>query len=91
MVKRFLNSRRTGFYFAVAQEGEVESGDAIELLAREPNSLTVADVFKLYALDTPSIRLTTNDREKLQRAVDLEALPDTWRGYFQEQLQRIAH
>ena len=87
MVKRFLNSRRTGFYFAVAQEGEVESGDAIELLARDPDSLTVADVFKLYALDT----FDTDDRDKLQRAVDLESLPDTWRGYFQEQLQRIAH
>jgi MOSC domain-containing protein YiiM len=83
MVKRFLNSRRTGFYFSVAQEGEVDSGDAIELLSRDTNSLTVADVFKLYAFDT-------NDRENLQRAVDLEALPDSWRGYFQEQLQRIA-
>ena len=83
MVKRFLNSRRTGFYFSVAQEGEIDSGDAIELLARDTNSLTVADVFKLYAFDT-------NDRENLQRAVDLEALPDSWRGYFQEQLQRIA-
>jgi MOSC domain-containing protein YiiM len=81
-----LDSRRTGFYFSVAQEGEVDSGDAIELLSRDTNSLTVADVFKLYAFDT----FDTNDREKLRRAVDLEALPDSWRGYFQEQLQRIA-
>ena len=30
MVKRFLESKRTGFYLAVLREGEVESGDAIE-------------------------------------------------------------
>ena len=30
IVKRFLESKRTGFYLAVLREGEVESGDAIE-------------------------------------------------------------
>ena len=32
MVKRFLQSGRTGFYFAVTKEGEVAAGDSIELL-----------------------------------------------------------
>lgn len=82
MVKRFLNSRRTGFYFAVAQEGEIDRGDKIELIARDANSLSVADVFRLYAFDT-------DDRQNLRRAAELEALPSSWRGYFQEQLQRI--
>jgi MOSC domain-containing protein YiiM len=82
MVKRFLNSRRTGFYFAVAQKGEIESGDSVELVAREANSFTVADITRLYAFEK-------NDRAALQRAVQLEALPDSWRSYFREQLQRI--
>jgi len=83
MVKLFLHSRRTGFYFAVAQEGKIDRGDAIKLLARDENSLTIADIFGLYAFEA-------NDREKLQRAVDLEALPESWRGYFHEELQRIS-
>jgi len=83
MVKRFLNSRRSGFYFAVAEEGELTVGDSIELVAREANSLTVADINNLYTFEK-------NDREMLQRAVQLKALPDTWRSNFQEQLQRIA-
>jgi MOSC domain-containing protein YiiM len=83
MVKRFLNSRRSGFYFAVAEEGELKVGDSIELVAREANSLTVADINNLYAFEK-------NDREMVQRAVQLKALPDTWRSYFREQLQRIA-
>src|SRR5690348_17005800 len=78
MVKRFLNSRRTGLYFAVAQEGEIDRGDRIELLARDENSLTIADIFGLYAFET-------NDRQKLRRAAELEVLPGSWRGYFQEQ------
>src|SRR5882724_3223879 len=32
MIKRFLASERTGFYFAVLQEGEVGVGDQIELI-----------------------------------------------------------
>jgi MOSC domain-containing protein YiiM len=37
IIKRFLHSRRNGFYFAVAQEGEVAAGDSIELLKRDEN------------------------------------------------------
>jgi MOSC domain-containing protein YiiM len=32
IVKKFLASERTGFYFAVLQEGEVGAGDPIELI-----------------------------------------------------------
>jgi MOSC domain-containing protein YiiM len=42
MVKRFLASRRTGFYFRVLQEGEVGVGDTLELMSRDPNNITVA-------------------------------------------------
>jgi MOSC domain-containing protein YiiM len=34
--KPFLQSRRTGFYFRVLEEGEVGAGDAITLVSREP-------------------------------------------------------
>jgi MOSC domain-containing protein YiiM len=49
MVKRFLASNRTGFYLAVLKEGEVGAGDAIELVAREKDSATVANLARLYA------------------------------------------
>ena len=83
MVKRFLQSRRTGFYFAVAQEGRLSGGDQIELVAREPKSLTVAEITRLYAFQK-------DDREMLQRALRLEALPENWRSYFRAQLEKIA-
>lgn len=46
MVKRFLHSGRTGFYLAVSEEGEVEAGDAIELIERRRAAITIADAVR---------------------------------------------
>src|SRR5207253_9189703 len=51
IIKRFLHSGRNGFYFAVAKEGEVAAGDSIELIARDKNGVTVADIVELYTAD----------------------------------------
>ncbi len=48
MVKRFLRSGRSGFYFSVAKPGEVSPGVTIEVLTRDPNRVTVADIVRLY-------------------------------------------
>jgi MOSC domain-containing protein YiiM len=82
MVKRFLSSQRTGFYFAVAQEGIIREGDPIEVVTSQANSLSVADITRLYAFER-------DDREMLRQAVHLKALPESWRNYFAEQLERI--
>src|SRR6266851_5832454 len=38
IIKKFLQSRRTGFYFAVLKDGRVEAGDEIELISRDANN-----------------------------------------------------
>lgn len=81
MIKRFLASRRTGFYFRVLQEGEVVVGDTLELMSRDTNNITVADITQLYVREQ-------NNPELLHRAAQLEALPESWRDYFQEQISR---
>lgn len=80
MVKRFLASRRTGFYFRVLQEGEVRAGDTLEPVSRDDNNVTVADITQLYVREQNSPAL-------LHRAAQLEALPESWRDYFQEQIR----
>lgn len=82
IIKRFLRSRRTGFYFAVAKEGMVEAGDDFELIERDPNKVTVADITRLYAFDR-------DDLETLQRAINLEALPESWREHFRKQIEKL--
>ena len=81
MVKRFLASRRTGFYFRVLQEGEVVAGDTLELVSRDDNNITVADITQLYTHEQ-------NNPELIHRAAQLEALPESWRNYFQQQSSR---
>ncbi len=46
MVKRFMVSGRTGFYFAVLKEGEVGAGDPIELISRDEGNVTVAQIVR---------------------------------------------
>jgi MOSC domain-containing protein YiiM len=82
IIKRFLASRRTGFYFAVLKEGEIGAGDTMELISRDENNITVADITRLYAFDK-------NDMEMLRRVTQLAALPESWRGYFQRQMDKL--
>ncbi len=82
-VKRFLASARTGFYFAVRREGEVGTGDRFEPTARDPHGVTVADITRLYVSDKDNVAL-------LHRAIEVEALPESWRGYFRHRIEKLA-
>ena len=79
MVKRFLQSGRTGFYLAVLAEGEVAAGDSIELLERDEHNIPVADVVNLYRGDA-------SNQDLLRRVSELPSLPKTWRDYFRTRL-----
>ena len=81
IIKRFLASRRTGFYFAVVREGMVGAGDAVELIGRGQREISVADITRLYAFEK-------DDLKSLRRAIEVEALPENWKGYFQHQLDK---
>ena len=41
IIKRFLASQRTGFYFSVAREGMVGAGDALEFIERDQQGISV--------------------------------------------------
>lgn len=80
ILKRFLVSRRSGFYFGVLREGEVQAGDTIERLGRAEDSVSIDDIIRIYAFEK-------DDLETLRRAVRVEALPESWRGYFRHQIE----
>ena len=79
MVKRFLQSGRTGFYLSVLREGEVAAGDPIDFTVRSDQAVTVADIAALYTHDADNQTL-------LRRAVELPGLPESWRDYFRKRL-----
>lgn len=82
MVNRFLASARTGFYVAVTREGEVGAGDEIRLLSRDANAVPVSEITRLHVAK----KFTPKDLESLRRAMKVDALPESWKGYFRERV-----
>jgi MOSC domain-containing protein YiiM len=81
IIKRFLQSERSGIYFAVLEEGEIKAGDAIDFISRDENRVTVTDIAHLYTSEKGNLDL-------LRRAIKVEALPESWRDYFLERLEK---
>lgn len=85
MVRRFLDSRRTGFYVAVTREGEVGAGDEMTLVSHDRNSVQVSEITRLHVAE----EYGPDDVRKARQAITVEALPEGWRQYFQETLERL--
>lgn len=85
MVKRFLSSARTGFYFAVTREEDVGAGDEIKLLTRDPNGVPVSEITRLYVAK----RFGDDDAASVRRALQVADFPESWKEYFRERLQKM--
>ena len=81
-VREFLERGLLGFYFAVAHQGEVQAGDPIVALSRDPREFKVTEVLRLLTRDR-------EDVEGLRRAVELDALPAGWRTHFEKRLSSL--
>ena len=81
IIKRFLASRRSGFYFRVLQEGDLAAGSGIELIAPDPDQLRVSEVAALEA--------GAEDPVLLRRAIQSPALTDGWRENFRQRLRKF--
>ncbi len=79
MAALLVQHHRPGFYFRVLEEGEVGASDEIVKVAGGPLHLTVAQTDALLYLPGPS-------REELQKAVQIPALSEGWKGSFRAML-----
>ena len=84
IVKKFLASERTGFYFGVLQEGEVGADDPIELIEKNDPSVRVSDITRLYTREKRNLGF-------LRRAVQVEALPESWKSYFHQRIAKLTN
>ena len=84
MVKRFLASGRGGFYLAVTREGEVGAGDEITVISRDANAVPVSEITQLYVAKSYGME----ELASLRRALRVDALPESWKGYFRERLEK---
>jgi ferredoxin-NADP reductase/MOSC domain-containing protein YiiM len=74
------SSGRPGFYFRVVREGEVGAGDDIVKVGEAKERMTVAEINAL--LYSPN-----HTRDRLERALRIEALSPGWRSSFEALLQ----
>jgi len=80
MAALLTSSGRPGFYFRVLREGEVGAGDEIVKVGEAAERMTVAEINAL-------LYLPPHPRERLERALRIEALSHGWRGSFEALLQ----
>ena len=84
MVKRFLASGRTGFYFAVESEGAVAAGDRVAITERESHAVPVSEIVRLYVAK----KFNDADVASVQKALRVDALTESWKEHFRERLTR---
>ena len=83
ILERFLLSGRSGFYFSVEQEGSVAAEDDFQLLTRNQDGITIAEMNRLFVREK-------YNQDLLRKAIHTAALPENWREYFAERLQQAA-
>lgn len=74
------SSGRPGFYFRVLQEGSVGAGDEIVKVGEAQERMTVAEINAL-------LYLPNHSRDRLERALRIEALSPGWRASFEALLE----
>lgn len=80
MVKRFLDSGRSGFYLSVVTEGVIGAGDDVEIVERQPAAVSIPELLRIYLRET-------TDPERLRAVLAIPALSDAWRYDLQKRLQ----
>lgn len=80
MVRRFFESGKWGFYLAVSQEGEIETGDTIEMEGGDGNDITLDNVSRC-------IRGIEEDEEMILRVLQSN-LAKQMKEQLQYQLER---
>jgi MOSC domain-containing protein YiiM len=83
ILELFLLSGRSGFYFSVEQEGSVAAEDAFQLLTRNHDGITIAEMNRLFVREK-------YNQDLLRKAIHTAALPENWREYFAERLDQAA-
>lgn len=79
--KRFLLSRRLGFYFRIFEEGDLGAGDAIVLEDRDEKSATIAEFIRISQFES-------HDAEGLEGLLAARGLSEDWRSHLEHMLEK---
>ncbi|MBI5100843.1 MAG: MOSC domain-containing protein [Nitrospirae bacterium] len=77
MVKRVVDSGRTGFYFRVLEEGVVEKGAGLSIKKRDPLGITVSFANNTY-------HHNRKDCSAIEKVLAVSAFSSSWRKSFED-------
>jgi MOSC domain-containing protein YiiM len=86
MVKKFLASRRIGFYLAVAREGGVAAGDEMIPVIQNASNISISDFLRLFL----SKSFSDADRSLIQELYTLPSVPNDWKQYFHDRISDVS-
>jgi MOSC domain-containing protein YiiM len=82
ILKPFLQSGRSGFYFRVLQEAPVSAGGNIEILERDSRKVTVRELLGMH-------RLGEGSPESIRLALEIDALAPLVRKDLESRLEKM--
>jgi MOSC domain-containing protein YiiM len=82
IVLSFYLSGRYGFYLAVEKQGEIEAGATIEIVHRDENRVSIADIIRLK-------NDLLKDKDLINRALQVDAFPEDLKQRLRGKLKKI--
>jgi MOSC domain-containing protein YiiM len=82
IIRRFQKSKRSGFYLAILKTGEIQANDSIEIFERDQTRFSIAEAITLRDEGV-------GDLEKVRRALEIEALPESWKTRIRKSLNLL--
>lgn len=76
--KKFTQALRPGPYFRIIQEGELGTGDTINIIEKPKHDLTLRDVFRIY----------TKDHSEAERILNVEQMSADWKRWANNIVQK---
>jgi MOSC domain-containing protein YiiM len=77
-IRRFTEALRPGAYLRIIAEGSVAAGDAIRVLERPDQGLSVRDVLRIYS----------RDRQEAGRLIAVPRMSESWKAWAEAQLRK---
>jgi len=82
ILKPFLQSGRSGFYYRVLQEGPIATGQDIEVSERDSRGVTVRALLGMH-------RMNEGTKETISQALEVEALSPAVRRELEARLEKL--
>ncbi|MFQ5789891.1 MAG: MOSC domain-containing protein [Acidobacteriota bacterium] len=74
--RRFTQAGRPGTYLRIVVEGDLGTGDDIQILVRPEHSLTIGDVFRIF----------TRHQQEAEALLSVPQMSESWHGWARNQL-----